>query len=185
MHNATVPFPDYSFYSTDNLLAAFSAGPARLRHAIEGLTESELRARPRGPNKWSIHEIVIHTAESEVQGTFRIRKVWSEPPQTLPVYDQDVWAKEIDYQGQDRSVREGALHLLELLRQQTAPLFRRATDHDWAKWGTHPQFGRVTLRNLLELYADHVERHIDQVLDSRARLNRPLPMESLLSRRLY
>jgi hypothetical protein len=178
-------FPDYSYYATAQLLAAFADGAARLRAAIDGLTDEECRARPRGPTKWSIHEIVIHVADSEMQGTFRIRKAWSEPSPVLPMYDQDAWVREIDYQGQDAAARERALTLLALLREQTLPLFRRATAEDWEKSGTHPEFGTVTLRNLLELYADHVERHIDQILESRARLGRPLAMPQILPRRLY
>ena len=185
MRGMMVSFPDYSYYATPQLLAAFASGPARMRQAVDGLTDEECRARSRGPAKWSIHEIVIHTADSEMQGTFRIRKVWSEPSPLLPVYDQDAWVREIDYQSEDAAARERALTLLALFREQTLLLFRRATAADWEKSGTHPEYGTVTLRNLLELYADHVERHVDQILDSRARLGRSLEMQPLLPRRLY
>ena len=157
----------------------------RLRASIDGLTEDELHTRARGPGKWSIHEIVIHTADSELQGTFRIRKVWSEPDSLLPIYDQDVWSREIGYQTENRDVRDRALGTLAILREQTLSLFRRATPDDWAKGGTHPEFGPITLRNLLELYADHVERHIDQILDCRIRLGKPLALPAVLPRRLY
>jgi len=185
MRGTTVAFPDYSFYTTPQLLAAFAAGPARLRQAIAGLTEEELHARPRGPAKWSIHEIVIHTTDSELQGAFRMRKVWSEPTPLLPAYDQDAWVRELDYQRESAALRERALTLLALLREHTLPVLQRATADDWAKSGTHPEYGPVTLRNLLEIYADHVERHVEQILESRALLGRPLTMEPLLPRRLY
>ena len=185
MRGLVASFPDYSFYATPQLLAAFADGPARMRQAVAGLTEEECRARPRGPTKWSIHEIVIHTADSEMQGTFRIRKLWSEPSSMLPVYDQDAWVRKVDYQGEDAAARERALTLLALFREQSLSLFRRATAEDWEKSGTHPDYGTVTLRNLLELYADHVERHVEQILESRARLGRPLGLEPVLPRRLY
>jgi hypothetical protein len=35
------------------------------------------------------------------------------------------------------------------------------------------------------LYADHSERHVGQILDSRQRLNRPLEMKQLLAKRLF
>lgn len=185
MARTVATFPDYSFYTTEQLLSAFAAGPARMRRALGGLTEEELRARPRGPAKWSIHEIVIHTADSELQGAFRIRKVWAEPASQLPFYDQEAWVSAIGYRRLDAAARERALHLLADLREHTLPLFRQAAAEDWAKWGTHYEYGPVTLRNLLELYADHVERHVEQILESRALLRRPLAMESLLPRRLY
>jgi hypothetical protein len=68
---------------------------------------------------------------------------------------------------------------------QNLPLLEQAPAEDWVRSGTHPAFGVVILRNLLELYADHIERHIEQILDSRARLGRPLNMEAILPRRLY
>ncbi|MBI3792327.1 MAG: DinB family protein [Gemmatimonadetes bacterium] len=185
MQHRTIAFPAYSEYSNATLLAAFTAGAARLRASLAGLSDAQCHTRVRGPTRWSIHEIVLHIADSETQGTFRIRKVWSDPPATWPIFDQDVWAKELDYAASGAPARERALTLLELLRERTAPLFARATDADWAKWGTHPEFGRMTLRNLLELYADHVERHIEQVLESRRLLGHPLEMDAPLPRRLY
>jgi hypothetical protein len=43
----------------------------------------------------------------------------------------------------------------------------------------------MSLRNLLELYADHGERHLDQILDCRARMGKQLDLPSLLPRRLF
>jgi hypothetical protein len=185
MRGTAVSFPDYGCYTTSELIAAYAAGPARLRQAIEGLDEDALRARARGTDRWSIHEIILHAADSEMQGAFRIRKVRAEPDPLLPAFDQDVWARELDYQSQYAAARERALTLLALLREQTIPIFRRAATDDWARSGTHPEYGAVTLRNLLELYADHLERHTEQILENRALLGRPLAMQSLLLRRLY
>lgn len=185
MRGSSSPFPDYSFYANDELIAAFDVGAQRFRRAIDGLTDEEIRARARGADRWSIHEIIMHTADSEMQGTFRIRKTWAEPPALWPVHDQDTWSREIGYQAQDTAARERALTLLGLLRQQSVPIFQRARNDDWNRWGTHPEFGTMTLRNLLELYADHSERHIEQILDSRGRLGRGIAMPSLLARRLY
>jgi hypothetical protein len=82
--------------------------------------------------------------------------------------------------------RELAIELFTSLRKATLALFERAETADWTtRWGMHPEYGRMTLRNLLELYADHSERHIVQVLDIRARLGRPLALPSLLLDRLY
>jgi hypothetical protein len=185
MLGTTTAFPDYSYYTTTELLNAYAAGAARLRQSLDGLTEDELRAHPRGPDKWSIQEIVLHTADSEMQGAYRFRKVFCEPGALLPLIDQDVWSRTLDYNGQPASVRERALTLIGIVRDQVIHVLRDASPEDWDKSGTHPEFGEVTLRNLLELYADHIERHVEQVLSSRARLGRPLSIDSMLPRRLY
>ncbi len=64
-------------------------------------------------------------------------------------------------------------------------LFSVASAADWTKQGTHPEYGPLSLRNLLELYADHSERHLEQILDIRTRLGRRLAMTRELPRRLY
>jgi len=186
MRGAIVPFGDYTRYSTGELLTAFREGPSRLRRAIEGMTESELQARARGPNKWSAQEIVIHTMDSEIQGAFRVRKAWCEPGGAWPGYNQDAWTQALDHQGAGAEQREVALELFALLRKATVAVFERATAEDWtSRCGVHPEFGSLTLRQLLELYADHSERHVEHILEIRRLLGRPLEMAPLLPERLY
>jgi hypothetical protein len=184
MQLATSGFPDYAFYPEDRLLAAFVEGPARLRRAVGGLDDDACRARPRGASRWSIQEIVLHTADSEAHAYVRVRKALAEPGAALPGYDQDAWVAAIDYRHTGRPERERALDLIDLLRRQTAPLLAAPASSGEA-WGIHPQFGHLTLRNLLELYADHSERHLEQILECRRLLGMPLSIEPILARRLY
>lgn len=48
-----------------------------LRESIEGLAEEELRFKP-SLDKWSIHQILIHIADSELVSTQRLKKVLAE-----------------------------------------------------------------------------------------------------------
>lgn len=186
LRDPVAAFPSNAQYTNEQLLGAFTKGPDRLRAAIAGLSEDELRARARGPRHWSAHEIVIHTADSEVQGAYRFRKVWAQPGCALPNYDQDAWARELDYLGSSTAAdRENALELLVTLRRAVSPLLFRATADNWNRWGTHPEYGNVTLRNLLELYADHTERHVAQILQIREILGKPARLPLLLPDRLY
>ena len=54
-------------------------------------------ARTYGPGKWSVRYILHHLSDSETVFYDRIRRVLSEPRQVLWVYDQDAWAKGLDY----------------------------------------------------------------------------------------
>lgn len=54
------------------LIEEYGQGYEMLRKS-EGLTEEELRFKP-APDKWSIHQILIHLAESELVSTQRIKK---------------------------------------------------------------------------------------------------------------
>src|SRR5215813_9704892 len=52
-------------------------------------------------NEWSIHEVIIHLADSESNAALRARKLIVEPGGTLMGYDQDQWAVTLDYHDQD------------------------------------------------------------------------------------
>ncbi len=186
MHKKTITaWPDtYNSYHTDVLIAAFVAGPKRFREAVGGLNGEALTTRPR-PGKWSIKEIVAHVTDSEVQAAFRMRMAWAQPGVVWPVYDQDIWAEEHKYQDLPAADLENLLKLFEALRAVTASLLRNCTEKDWTrKHGVHPEFGPMTLRNLLELYSDHSERHIEQVLTIRQMIGQPLDLPPVLPDRL-
>jgi uncharacterized damage-inducible protein DinB len=67
-----------------------------LRKAIGGLTEEELRFKP-APEKWSIHQILIHIADSELVSTQRIKKVLAEEEPILFSVDQNAWVDGLGY----------------------------------------------------------------------------------------
>jgi len=50
-----------------------------------------------GPGKWSVRYILHHLADSETILFYRIRRVISEPKQVIWAFDQDAWAKNLDY----------------------------------------------------------------------------------------
>ena len=178
-------FPDlYSQVSSNKLLEAFDQGPARLRNILVDLTPDHLKAKPR-PGKWSIQEIVMHVADSEIMGAARVRQAYTQPGSSFAVYDQDVWANRLGYQEQGNAAVQNALKLFESLRRPTSAIFHQARAEDWGKLGVHPEHGQVTFRNLLELYADHSERHIEQILYIRSLLGKTIEFQLLLEGRLY
>lgn len=182
----TGTFPaTYAAVETDLLLRAYAESPARVRRALEGLTPEELRANPRSAGKWSIAQIVVHLADAEIMGAARARQTYTGSGRELAFYDQDVWARELGYGEAGDERVAGSLALFAALRETTLPLFRDAEDADWAKTGLHAELGPLTLRQLLELYADHGERHLEQILEIRRLLGRPLECPLLLPQRLY
>ena len=147
-------FPDtYKDISTPALVETYRLGPERLGEAIDGLTADDLLIRTR-PDKWSIQEIVLHLADAEVIGAARIRMTYAEPGSTLPGYDQETWTSSFRYRELERSEVQHALTLFSVLRSTTLHIFRQAAPRDWWKAATHPEWGEVNLRQLLELYAD-------------------------------
>jgi uncharacterized damage-inducible protein DinB len=174
----------YRGISTRDLITVYKAGPTRLGGALTGLSNEELQARPR-EDKWSAQEIALHVADAEIMGAARMRQVWAEPGSALVVYNQDAWAKELDYRNRESRDVVAALHLFSVLRRAGTRLLESARPGDWKKWGSHTDWGTLTLRQLLELYADHAERHIEQIVALREQLGKPIYLSRLLPKRLY
>lgn len=161
----------YAGTTNETLLEAFSSAPDRIRQAISDLSDEELHTHSP-TRKWSIAEIVAHVVDSEIVGAMRARQVFAEPGASFPVYDQDAWADELAYASLDRSDLEQRLTLFRLLRETTGAIFWRASGEEWKRAGFHPERGEMTLRQILELYADHGERHLSQIQELREYLGK-------------
>jgi hypothetical protein len=57
-----------------SLIDAYESAPAKLRRAVQGLSQEELTARP-GPGKWSILEVVVHIGDSDAISIDRMKRI--------------------------------------------------------------------------------------------------------------
>src|SRR5438105_3879752 len=57
----------------------------------------EALGRSYAPGKWPVRFILHHLADAETVLFDRIRRVISEPRQVLWAFDQDAWARGLDY----------------------------------------------------------------------------------------
>ncbi len=185
MIGETLAFPEVlARVPTGELVDVFEAGPARVRQSLVGLGSEQLQAHPR-TDKWSIGEVVLHLADAEIMGAGRIRLALAQPGAPVTGYDQAIWANELRYHRRNHAAITTALHFFSALRDATTVLFRDASRADWDKTVSHPEWGPLTLRQLLELYADHSERHIEQIVHMRELLGMPMELPMLLTTRLY
>lgn len=143
----------------EDLIKEYSLGYAMIWDAIEGLTEEELRYKP-APNKWSIHQILIHVTDSEISATPRLKKVLAEDEPILVSFDQDAWANTLSY---DLLDREQYLHLFKLLRTSMQPILDNLTSEQSRRVGIYIDQERFTFKQLLEFRVQHVRDHLDQI----------------------
>jgi hypothetical protein len=143
----------------ESLIRRYEEGAATLRRAWERVPAEARQWRP-AEGKWSAHEVVCHTADSESNGSLRIRYLVAEPNPTIVGYDQAVWAKVFDYHA---APVEPAMATVEAVRASTAALLRRLPEKAWASVGTHTESGRYTAEDWLKTYAEHLEKHSRQI----------------------
>ena len=141
------------------LIRRYAEGPARLRAALSKVPADALQWRP-APGKWSVHEVILHCADSETNAHMRIRYLLAETDPLIVGYDQDRWAGALDYHSLPL---EPALATIEAVRNNTIPLLRRLTEAAWRRTGRHTESGPYGVEQWLKIYADHLEVHARQI----------------------
>ena len=141
------------------LIEQYARGPRRVREALAQVPAEALQWRP-GEGRWSAHEVVVHCADSETNAALRIRYLLAEKEPLIVGYDQEQWARQLDYHAQPL---DDALSATDAARNRTVPLLRAMTDADWAKEGRHTESGRYTALDWLRIYASHLEGHAGQI----------------------
>jgi hypothetical protein len=141
------------------LLERFRRAPEVIAMMLTGVFGEEIDFIP-GPDKWSIRQIARHLADSEMVAAYRFRCVIAEENSPLLAYDENAWATRLDYA--TRKIPQSLDHFrrvrtdnYELLKDLPAGAFERT--------GVHSQRGVLTLRQLVEIYADHAESHARQL----------------------
>jgi hypothetical protein len=143
----------------EDLIRRYAEGADKLAAALARVPEQALRWRP-APGKWSAHEVVVHCADSETNASLRIRYLVAEKEPLIVGYDQEGWARTLDYHSHPLDV---ALATVKAVRAHTVPLIRRLPESAWAREGKHTESGHYTAADWLTIYAKHLEGHSQQI----------------------
>lgn len=123
------------------------------------LSESDLD-RSYGPGKWSVRYLLHHLSDSETVLFDRIRRVLSEPRQVLWVYDQDAWAKGLEY---GSLPLELSRRIYESVRGAIIYYANRYYEAKGHLEFVHSATGVRTLRDEFDKVASHNEHHLGQI----------------------
>ncbi len=133
--------------------------PDLIEEALHGLSDDELCCRP-SLDAWSALEVCCHLRDSAEEGGVRVRRLVEEKGPVLEPYDQEAWAHERNYQGDDiRRLRIALRAFWGGLAYQLEGL----SDQQWERGGTHPETGPVTVRSCAEDEVEHAQAHLEQL----------------------
>lgn len=142
------------------MIDLYGRGCDLLDAALAATPKTMWQFRP-APKDWSVHEVLIHLADSETNSYLRARKALAEPGQAIMGYDQDKWASVLDYHARDT---DDALAILRLVRKATHSLIAGLPESAWSTSYFHPESGKqVRLDDWLATYAVHIPGHIEQI----------------------
>jgi hypothetical protein len=138
----------------------YGRGYELLKAALAEVPQEAMKFKPAS-TEWSVHEIIIHIADSESNAALRARKLIAEPDSALMGYDQDVWANVLLYH--DHNL-EDALEVTRLARKTTYELLKRQPDEVFNHSVLHPEYeAPYTFEKWIDIYSVHIPGHIEQI----------------------
>ncbi len=140
-------------------IQSYGTAHQQLLSALQGFPEKMWQFRP-APDRWTIHEIIIHIADSEANSYIRCRRFLAEPGSTVLGYDESKWARDLHYH--DQSTEE-SLELFKWLRRKSYTLIKDLPETVWSNTVYHTETGMMTLDDWLATYERHIPDHIEQM----------------------
>lgn len=140
-------------------LELFGRGPALLTVALRQFPKKMWLYKPSN-GTWSIHEIILHLADSEANAYIRCRRYIAEPGASITKFDGKQWADTLAYFHQSTTE---ALKIIRHLRKMTYKLLATLPESVWEHSLEHATEGRLTLSEWIRLEEDHIPHHIHQM----------------------
>ena len=131
-----------------------------LIEALDSIPKRMWKFKP-APTEWSVHEVIVHLADSETNAALRARRLIAEPGNPIMAYDQDIWAIKLNYH--DRDVND-ALKMVKFARKTTHQLLKSLPDEVFKNTIIHPEYEKpYTFTMWLTVYSEHIPGHIEQI----------------------
>jgi len=141
--------------------------PARLRAAVQGLTDQQLDT-PYRPDGWTVRQVVHHVPDSHMNAYIRIKLALTEDLPTIKPYDEAQWAELDDAKSK---LVEHSLALLDALHARWVFLLERIKPADFARAVNHPEWKNpMSIDQIVALYSWHGKHHVAHITSLRDRM---------------
>lgn len=160
------PIGRFTFTSADDrsraeAISIIAELPARMRAAVEGLSDKQLDT-PYRPEGWTVRQVVHHVPDSHINAYTRFKLALTEDTPRIKPYDEAKWAELPD--GRTGSVAP-SLAMLEGVHARWTVLLRAMRGEDFARKLEHPESGVQPLDRMLALYAWHSRHHLAHITE--------------------
>ncbi|MBL8755485.1 MAG: putative metal-dependent hydrolase [Planctomycetes bacterium] len=144
-------------------IAAISALPNQLHDAVRGFTADQLDT-PYRAGGWRVRQVVHHIADSHVNAYVRHKLTITEVDPPVKAYDENAWANLVDAVGPIGN----SLLLVQAIHDRWATCLRSLPEAAFARTCVHSANGKMTLDDLVALYAWHGAHHVAHITTLRA-----------------
>jgi hypothetical protein len=148
--------PDITSDTRAARIAIVNELPLRLAAALDALPPGGLD-RPYREGGWTARQVVHHVADSHLNAYMRLRLALTEDDPTIRTYEESRWAELPDARTADPAVSMG---ILRGIHERMRLLFAGLTPDDFTRTAQHPEWGRISVDWLLQMYAWHSRHHV-------------------------
>lgn len=167
-------------FHLDDVVVLLERTPASLNNLLAGLPQLWINAT-EGNNSWSPYEVICHLITGEYTNWLpRVQHILANDKRPFEPFDRTPWP--------DEHHNKNAVELLALfaqIRHQNIATLKRLSlsNADMSRTGQHPEFGEVTLGQLLATWVVHDLNHIGQIVGTMAKVytNAVGPWQAYLS----
>jgi len=145
-------------------VAQLSALPARMRAAVDGLTDAQLDT-PYRDGGWTVRQVVHHVADSHMNGLVRVKLALTEDSPTIKPYKEARWAEMPDA----KLPIELSLRIIDGLHARLDAIVAGMSEADYARTFVHPENGLTPLSTWVQLYGWHSRHHVAHITELRRR----------------
>ena len=147
-------------------IGEIAAAPSLLRAAVNGLSDEQLDT-PYRPDGWTVRQVIHHVPDSHLNAYVRFRWALTEDDPPIKAYNEKAWAELSDARTAPIDL---SLTLLEAVHARWMVLLTSLSAEDCARTIQHPEYGEMTVDDLLAMYAWHGRHHAAHITSLRARM---------------
>jgi hypothetical protein len=144
--------------TTDDLIAILASLPDR----VDALTAQApaIASAPSQPDEWTANQVVGHLSDAARMWGGRMRFIVFEDEPHFIIFDENAYVMQSGY----RYVPLATLAAVYRLNcEANVALLRGLAPAQWERAGVHPERGRLTLREIVALEAEHERQHAEQL----------------------
>lgn len=147
-------------YNYEEAFAILRKTSDTLRELLDGVSMGAISAR-KG-NEWSARQILIHLIDTEYAWGFRVRFIMAEKKPVVSPYEQDDWVNTFTYGDLDATQ---LIRAFTPLRRVNLELLHNVDPKLFDKPAEHPQYGTITVAQMIPHLAAHDLNHLQQIRD--------------------
>lgn len=144
-----------AIFRLENLLESFP-------NQLEAINDIDFKHKPH-PEKWSKQEILGHLIDSATTNHQRFIRVQLENSPSI-WYDQNRWVESCTYANMDRT---DLTQLWISFNRYLVHIIKNITQKNVLRTCKMKDGSERTLEFLVEDYVDHLEHHVQQIIDSK------------------